>query len=190
MTNVSTLPRIWKIDDADTENAVWKDISGNLPEELPVNWIEVDPNNSEYIMIGTDYGLYTSTNGGTTWGKDATIPNVPVYMVRFRPEDRKLFVFTHGRGTWVAELEEDIASVADNGVLPKANAWPNPAQTILHLNVEFSQAEIQVYDASGKAFSVAQVSKKGLDVSKLRAGVYYGSIESEGKTYSLKFLKQ
>jgi photosystem II stability/assembly factor-like uncharacterized protein len=190
MTNVSTLPRIWKIDDADTENAVWKDISGNLPEELPVNWIEVDPNNSEYIMIGTDYGLYTSTNGGTTWGKDATIPNVPVYMVRFRPEDRKLFVFTHGRGTWVAELEEDIASVADNGVLPKANAWPNPAQNILHLNVEFSQAEVQVYDASGKAFSVAQVSKKGLDVSKLQSGVYYGSIESEGKTYSLKFLKQ
>jgi hypothetical protein len=87
-------------------------------------------------------------------------------------------------------LEEDIASVAYNGVLPKANVWPNPAQNILHLNVDFSQAEVQVYDATGKAFSVAQVSKKGLDVSKLRAGVYYGSIESEGKTYSLKFLKQ
>ena len=92
------------------QNLEWVDISGNLPTSLPVNWIEVDPDNSDNIMVATDYGLYVTGDGGRFWHKETQIPNVYISMVRLRASDRKLFVFTYGRGVWTAILNEDITT--------------------------------------------------------------------------------
>ena len=60
LVNVNIRPRIWRIRNASSSNPIWDDISANLPESLPVNWIEVEHEMSEHILSGTDYGLYTS----------------------------------------------------------------------------------------------------------------------------------
>src|SRR5690606_35800021 len=38
-TNYSTNSRIWRINGAMSDTATWTNISGNLPANLPVNWI-------------------------------------------------------------------------------------------------------------------------------------------------------
>lgn len=104
LTNYNNQPRVWKITNTST-NPVWTSISGNLPASLPCNTIEVDPMNPDTkFMVGTDFGMYTTSDGGTTWQKETRIPNVCIYNIRLRSTDRKLFIFTHGRGLWTADV--------------------------------------------------------------------------------------
>jgi len=66
-------------------------------------------------MVATDFGLYITEDGGTTWTKETKIPNVCIYNIKMRASDRKLFIFTHGRGVWVANV------LPYNTVKPTAN---------------------------------------------------------------------
>ena len=105
-------PRIYKVCNAKTTDpeaspSEWTSIAGDLPPQLPVNTVAVD---SEYpdeiIFIGTDFGLYYTLDGGQVWEKENSIPNVPIFDIRMRHSDRHLFVFSHGRGAWVVEVDD------------------------------------------------------------------------------------
>ena len=37
------------------------------PGGINPGWVEIDPNNKNVVYIGTDNGVFRSTNGGTTW---------------------------------------------------------------------------------------------------------------------------
>ncbi len=104
LTNYNTQPRVWKVSNTDSI-PVWTNISGNLPASLPCNSIEVDPQypNTNF-MVATDFGLYTTSDGGSNWVKTTDIPNVCIYNIKLRAYDRKLFIFSHGRGVWVANV--------------------------------------------------------------------------------------
>ncbi|HEX8184237.1 MAG TPA: hypothetical protein VF747_05785, partial [Blastocatellia bacterium] len=46
--------------------ATWTDISGNLPD-IPVSAALIDPVNPNTIYLGTDIGVFRSTDGGRSW---------------------------------------------------------------------------------------------------------------------------
>jgi hypothetical protein len=46
--------------------ATWSDISGDLPD-APVNEIAIDPRRSSTLYVGTDVGVFVSSNLGGTW---------------------------------------------------------------------------------------------------------------------------
>jgi hypothetical protein len=54
---------VFKSTDAGTS---WNDVSGILPD-VPATAVFVDPTNSSHVYVGTDIGVYLSTNGGTDW---------------------------------------------------------------------------------------------------------------------------
>lgn len=104
LTNYNAQPRVWKITRCDSV-PVWTSISGNLPSSLPCNSFEVDPwSPDSRFIVATDFGLYVTDDGGATWTKDTRIPNVCIYNIRLRTGDRKLFIFTHGRSAWTANI--------------------------------------------------------------------------------------
>jgi PKD repeat protein len=116
LTNYSNAGRVWKITNTNT-TPVWTDISGNMPQSLPCNTIEVDPVDPDNkIIVGTDFGLYATSDGGVTWIKENRIPNVCIYNIRLRARDRKLFIFSHGRGLWVADIMPFIAARPTAGI--------------------------------------------------------------------------
>jgi hypothetical protein len=120
LTNYNAQPRVWKVSNTDG-TPVWTNISGNLPLSLPCNSFEVDPlHPNTNFFVATDFGLYTTDDGGTTWTKETRVPNVCIYNIKLRPYDRKLFVFTHGRGVWVANVlpYPTIKPTADFTVAP------------------------------------------------------------------------
>ena len=48
------------------QGVTWKTIASNLPEES-VNVIREDPRGAEVLYVGTDLGVYVSTNRGDSW---------------------------------------------------------------------------------------------------------------------------
>ena len=81
--------------------------SGQLPD-VPVHKIVVDPNNSDRLYIGTDLGVFVSTNGGDSWAVENTgFSQVIVEDLVIREPasgPAQLFAFTYGRGVWRVPL--------------------------------------------------------------------------------------
>lgn len=130
-------PRLYKVTGALTSFPTWLNISGNpattgLPEGLPVNFVQVHPQAPDEIFFaGTDFGLYYTVDGGVTWYKESSVPNVAIFQMKLRPEDHKLFLFTHGRGVWEVSLIDCTPIVAAPGFhdsleQPFADGWNQP----------------------------------------------------------------
>lgn len=189
MSNYSPQPRIWKVEDADTDSPEWVDISGNLPTSLPVNWIEVDPANSDHIVVATDYGLYVTGDGGRFWHKEERIPNVYISMVRLRESDRRLYVFTYGRGVWTAQLNSDVNAEVTEVKNPQVLVYPNPATHSIRIaNTSIKSA--RVYGPTGEQHAVNMKEDGQLDVSSLAVGNYFVQfIDADGNKSVARFVK-
>jgi photosystem II stability/assembly factor-like uncharacterized protein len=198
LSNYSPEARIYRITDAKTSVPVWTAINGDLPSELPVNWIAVHPQKPDsFLVAGTDFGLYTTTNGGQNWVQETDIPNVPVFMLRMRPGDLQLFVFTHGRGVWTAQLPDFQATAVDPGEFANGSLriFPNPARDVLNLEWEAptpgSQATFEIMDLSGRRIAgpKAVELKNTIDISALPAGTYVLNLRSREGRISKRFIK-
>lgn len=94
---------VWKTSDG---GATWTSIDGEgetgLPD-VPVHVIVVDPGDRQRLYIGTDVGVFVSTDGGATWFVENTgFANVVTESLSLvqREGQTMLFAFTHGRGAW------------------------------------------------------------------------------------------
>lgn len=95
---------VWKTADG---GATWTGLDGTgegaLPD-LPVNAVAVDPADPRRLFLGTDLGVFVSTDGGERWAVENTgFANVVTskLVVLENPDgSRTLFAFTHGRGVW------------------------------------------------------------------------------------------
>jgi photosystem II stability/assembly factor-like uncharacterized protein len=70
---------------------------------IPFNAIVLDPSNPNILYVGTDLGIWKSTNAGGNWthiGPERGIPNVAVFDLQISPGAGRLVAFTHGRGAF------------------------------------------------------------------------------------------
>jgi photosystem II stability/assembly factor-like uncharacterized protein len=99
---------VWKTANG---GATWQPLdgtgSGTLPD-IPANTIVVDPADQSRLYLGTDVGVFSSTDGGLTWMVENTgFANAPVWSLSIQAGvggERNLFAFTHGRGVWRVRL--------------------------------------------------------------------------------------
>jgi hypothetical protein len=49
---------------------------------------------------GTDYGVYSSLDGGTTWGRETDVPQLAIDSLAFDSLNGFVVAATHGRGMW------------------------------------------------------------------------------------------
>jgi len=90
---------IWKSEDY---GETFQDISANIPLG-PVNVIREDPFNGDILYLGTDTGVYISTNGGKSWEILGNLPTVYVHDLIIHPRDNIIVIGTHGRGVWALD---------------------------------------------------------------------------------------
>jgi hypothetical protein len=99
---------VWKTADG---GATWTGIDGTGPgalPDIPVDSIVVDPAHPTNLYIGTDMGIFVSTDGGQNWAIELTgFPDsVADALVMFADTagNRSVYAFTHGRGAWRVNL--------------------------------------------------------------------------------------
>jgi photosystem II stability/assembly factor-like uncharacterized protein len=87
--------------------ATWKSISSNLPME-PVNVIREDENKPNVIYIGTDGGLYVSTNNGQEYKAwtNGLPKSVAIHDIVIQARENEILLGTHGRSIYVAKLND------------------------------------------------------------------------------------
>jgi len=74
--------------------------------DIPVNTIALDPGSAPpVIYIGTDSGVYRSTDGGGTWRQYGEgLPNCPVNDMIVDSVNNRLIAATQGRGMWMIDI--------------------------------------------------------------------------------------
>jgi uncharacterized protein (TIGR03437 family) len=86
--------------------ATWTGIDGagatGLPD-APAHCIVIDPANPQRLYVGTDIGVFASTDGGANWAVENTgFANAITESLSLNVVNgaTTLFAFTHGRGAW------------------------------------------------------------------------------------------
>ncbi|MCA9268377.1 MAG: hypothetical protein KDA41_07890, partial [Planctomycetales bacterium] len=90
---------IWK---SVNGGATWFDASAGLPA-LPIRAVTVHPRNSNWVYIGTDVGVFQSTDGAATWWPTNKGP-VNVSVEQFAWQGDNLYVATYGRGVYAITI--------------------------------------------------------------------------------------
>ena len=106
-------------------------------ERAPFRGIAIDPADPNGLFVGTDVGVFHSTNGGASWSSyNQGLPNVAVSDLKFHPVSGDLVASTYGRGVF------RIRGTGPGGgpLLPTANftfspSPPAPAQNLAFLDL-------------------------------------------------------
>jgi hypothetical protein len=109
---------------ADCGSFTWADKTGNLPD-IPVDSIIVNPNNSQQVYAGTDWGVYYTddiTVASPTWQRfENGIPHAMVWDMQIDRGSTTLSVWTRSRGAYVYPLP--------GGVTPTPTPTPTATPT-------------------------------------------------------------
>jgi photosystem II stability/assembly factor-like uncharacterized protein len=94
--------------------------------------IEDDPIEPNLLFLGTEFGMYMTTDGGRSWEKwrAGGFPTVPVHEFAIHPRDHALVIGTHGRAVWVVDDLEPLRQLAREAAMatrPLAVFQPTPA---------------------------------------------------------------
>ncbi|HEV2473924.1 MAG TPA: hypothetical protein VGS41_14710, partial [Chthonomonadales bacterium] len=120
-----TANNLWKTTDG---GVTWTSITGSgatgLPN-APINAIARDPNYPNTLYVGTEVGVFGTTDGGSTWSTDLDGPNnAEVDELNVMANSNSLLAATHGRGIWTADLTRvaglTITPSTQTGGLPLA----------------------------------------------------------------------
>jgi len=100
----------------------WTPITGNLPAKGYVHVVREDPKARGLLFLGTELGIFASTNDGRTWMDIRNgLAAVPVPELRVHPRDGDLIIGTHGRGIYILDditpLRQLAAASAADAVL-------------------------------------------------------------------------
>ena len=99
----------------------WTPIVGNLPAKGYVHVVREDPKVKGLLFLGTELGIFTSLNDGTSWiDLRNGMAAAPVPELRVHPRDGDLIIATHGRGIYILD---DIAPIRQLAQAMKADAF-------------------------------------------------------------------
>jgi photosystem II stability/assembly factor-like uncharacterized protein len=103
----------------------WTSIAGDLPtrgSSYALVEDRVDPN---LLFAGTEYGLFVSQNGGTSWiPLKGSFPTVAVRDLWFQKRHDDLVLATFGRGFWVLDDVNPLRSMSSAVAANEATLFP------------------------------------------------------------------
>jgi hypothetical protein len=204
--------RIFRSTTADvaTGSGTFQDITGNLTTNMVCYDVLVDRTNSNLLLVGTDYGVYFTTNGGTTWTYSSEgFGEVPVYRIvqnwreghpnTTRPGE--IYIATFGRGMFASDSVLDIDNIVQNNAPTnkfEIMVYPNPLQNDGTIRFELkdnANVQTEIYTISGrlvysnKSYLTGGVHNLAFDASKFDNGAYIVKVTAGDEVSSAKFIK-
>ncbi|MDA8948536.1 glycosyl hydrolase [Flavobacteriaceae bacterium] len=81
----------------------WKSISSNIPDRTLVWRMVQDPVKENLLFAATEYGIYTSLNGGTSWQKLPGTPTISFRDLTIQERESDLVAASFGRGFYILD---------------------------------------------------------------------------------------
>ncbi len=180
--------------------ASWADVTGDFPDQ-PANTLAIDPSEPEAWYLGSDVGVWTSTDAGAHWIPfGAGLPNVVVTDLEIRRAARKLVAGTFGRGVWESELPAPPTAAGEGAALAASSRLmldpptPNPTSGRVHFRFAARASgalRLDLYDVGGRRVGgIAEAAADGIirtaawQTDDLAAGVYFAVLEAGSERVS------
>ncbi|MBK9735446.1 MAG: glycosyl hydrolase [Saprospiraceae bacterium] len=115
-------PYVLKTSDA---GQTWKNISSDLPVRGSVYTIAEDHVDKDLLFVGTEFGCYFSSNGGSNWIKLAAgLPTVAVRDIEIQKRENDLVLATFGRGFYVLDDYTPLRNIKKEDLKKEAFICP------------------------------------------------------------------
>lgn len=190
--NSTGSPKLCRFDNVKTGTLTMNDISGDL--DITVNDIAVLPGNSNIIFAATDIGIFYTENAGTNWTLVEEFPNVKVSDLKFRESDKKLFIFTFGRGAWIATLNGALTAVRpDKAQEAIASVFPNPSSDYIKIRTGSNNpSEVFILDVNGREYKheAHYMDESSISIANLQSGLYIAKYRSGESWKYQTFIKK
>ena len=196
--------------DVATGTGTFNNVSGNLSNNVACYDVLVDRENSNMLLVGTDFGVWFSMNGGTSWTYSSQgFGEVPVYRIiqnwreghpnTTRPGE--IYIATHGRGMFASDSVLDIENFASDASTAKrfeVAVYPNPMHqqgAIRFEMLENANVEVEIYNLAGRLvhsvteYHTAGVQNIAFDASGFDNGAYIVRVQAGKNIASAKFIK-
>src|ERR1043165_774519 len=91
--------------------------------------IKEDPVNPSLLFLGTEFGLWITTDGGQRWAqyKGGGFPQVAVRDLVVHPRTSDLVLATHGRGIWIIDDISPLRALTNEKLSEDAGFLPVPS---------------------------------------------------------------
>jgi photosystem II stability/assembly factor-like uncharacterized protein len=108
----------------------WRSISGDLPKGTIVWAIQQDHVRPDLLFLGTEFGIYVSTNRGVNWFKmSGGVPTISFRDIKIHRRDNDLVAASFGRGFYVLDDYSPLREIAtgalaaEGALFPVRDAW-------------------------------------------------------------------
>lgn len=198
----------------DHTSAAWSDIHGSgaaaLPKSMPCYDVEIDRLNGDIILVGTEFGVFGTKNGGVSWTEENVgMDRVPTFTVKqqYRSWNEgaynpgMIYLGTHGRGAFRSETLLAIEEPEDKPIIARAapglKLYPNPVRASATVEFNMAQGEkvqMHVFDLQGKVVMSEEMmlpagtQKLTIDTFALQKGTYFVNISSESINESAQMI--
>lgn len=133
----------------------WTRIDAGLPEDQPARVVRESPFQRDFLVLGTDRGLYYSQDAGAHWRSlEGSFPTAPVWDLKFAPQTHGLVAATHGRGLFILDDITPLERVTPQMRRQKL-AVVDPAPAVSFFGGAPSPEEPALYEAPNPARGVA-----------------------------------
>lgn len=177
-------------------------VQGDLPN-FPVYGSLIEYHTGAYV-VGTEYGVYTSTNDGLSWSREVDIPYCPTLMISQQTWQGsqnfgQIYVATHGRGFFTSEHYVGSDEVIKNVIiLEKLKIFPNPVFNNFKINISSRINGVfnaSIYNTQGKLVKIQKsVFTNGIsdfiNISNLPKGRYFVQLNYGKVNYKGDLLKR
>jgi hypothetical protein len=184
---------IWYTADGGT---TWLNKEGDFPD-IPVKAIMMNPLINDEVIIGTDLGVWRTTNfsnANPNWVQSYNgMQNSPVTSFDLRTSDNTVLATTYGRGMFTGKFTDVTLSVEE---IPsrddRITLYPNPSDGNIKIKttIDFGDSKVSVYDLNGRLiYSQEKTISETIDLnlSSLSSGLYTLKILSQDYSYNKKF---
>ncbi|MES1182152.1 MAG: T9SS type A sorting domain-containing protein, partial [Flavobacterium sp.] len=168
----------------------------------------IDMNHPNTILLGTEYGVWSSDDNGATWAQSTGFPKVPTLCLRqqlfsYSPSvygTGIIYAGTHGRGAWKTNSLVGIKDISSSKTSSELSLTvsPNPSRDIASVSFyadKPSNATLKIFSLQGKLIQSTSLPNMNqgknhfkFSVEEYDAGTYIVVLNIAGKQSSAKFV--
>ena len=105
--------------------STWTNITGNLPARGSVWVVAEDPRNRNLLFVGTDFGVFTTVDGGAKWvAMKSGLPTIQVRDIAIQARHNDLAIATFGRGFYILDDYSPLRTLTPDVIASAAHLFP------------------------------------------------------------------